>query len=383
MRRARARKLLKKICQWCRQQHQEGRLFLIENPITSRLWQEADIQSLLKLDGVMTTTCHSGAYGATNSRGQRFMGNCPHILHRLTKKLTPEQLHQCVPIEGRETRLSQVYPYEMVTEAHHKIGLIERHNHTYRTIMERIIDYHGITGRDQMQVVTAMTAYAKNSCTWSTGRPPFVAAFGRIPRQGINLLSDAHGLVTGHTQAQAQQFADSIRAEAQQQIAAMAVDSTFRRALLKNTAPDSGYIPDRIHRGLLAVDRQERPQKGWLQTMTRSSNSGRHLRTCRRTRSKTNPYQNHRKTQSSLWDKIHLSQHWIYALILTFYSTSHSATACSSSTTTSSRSTAGRRGSTNRPIPASTSGGISSERELTDIPTDSHPHRPEPLWEDT
>ena len=619
MRRAKARKLLKKICQWCRQQHQEGRLFVIENLITSRLWQEADIQSLLKLDGVMTTTCHSGAYGATNSRGQmikkgfRFMGNCPHILHRLTRKLTPEQLHQCVPIEGRETRLSQVYPHEMVTqilqgiqqevhqrypdrdinrpqqhhqvwmtmapeawqealqmaettfqttryksfvlptsdplfaltlrltqwqhmervqislqpilwrfpwhiphthraaalqytdggievihedlqelrhprarfkkpvhiaifmfgraqdiphtarprgsqhqqataedaqdplqglpqdqqppdgqpednplrlvpleekeiqfasdakispeiklalrrlhknlghpstpelkkllamngvrnqavysaldhmkcnscertrplprpvpggqlqnedgasqfgdrlqmdiiyvrdikstnymmlgvideathlhigilldnrtpehvseqfqlgwcrsfgyplrlrtdpdgsfrssferdmeeagvymdyvpaEAHHKIGLIERHNHTYRTIMERIIDYHGITGRDQMQVVTAMTAYAKNSCTWSTGRPPYVAAFGRIPRQGINLLSDAHGLVTGHTQAQAQQFADSIRAEAQQQIAAMAIDSTFRRALLKNTAPDSGDIPE-------------------------------------------------------------------------------------------------------------------------------------------
>ena len=54
-----------------------------------------------------------------------------------------------------------------------------------------------------------------------------IAAFGRIPRHGgLDLLSD-HGLATGGTREQMQQLADSLRAEAQQQIAAMNVDSSF------------------------------------------------------------------------------------------------------------------------------------------------------------
>ena len=55
-----------------------------------------------------------------------------------------------------------------------------------------------------------------------------IAAFGRIPRRGgLDLLSDQHGLATGGTREQMQQLADSLRAEAQQQIAAMNVDSSF------------------------------------------------------------------------------------------------------------------------------------------------------------
>ena len=618
MRRAKARVLLRKVAAWCRQQHQQGRCFLIENPLTSRLWQEQCIQDLTKLDGVQSTVCHAGAYGATNSKGQmirkahRFMGNCEPILRRLTKKLTPHQLQSCAPLEGKETTLSQVYPKQMVTvilqgvkeeaqarhpdrghpkqtfqihmvttisdwaeaiglaestfqvtryknftlptsdplftkaaqltqwdqlervqiswqpmvwrfpshiphthraaalkytdgeievfeedlkllrhprarfkkpvqlaifmfghvnepppeakrprlqgpqqpdietppdssqpsmalqpqpiqqrspdyplqiiprpaeditfpqhiklpaeiklavrrlhknmghprpaelkkllgmngvrnqtiytaidnmkcnscertkgpsrpdpgggipdeaasqfadriqmdimyvrdirgvnhmilgiidevthlhigallkdrtpeevnrqfqlawarpfgyplrlrtdpdgsfrstfeeamdeagvyidyipaEAHHKIGLIERHNATYREIMERVIDSQGISGPDQMEILTAMTSHAKNSCTWSTGRPPYIAAFGRIPRQGLDLLNDPNGLVTGQTRSHAQQFADTIRAEAQQHIAAMAVDSSLRRALLRNTQPQNSDIPE-------------------------------------------------------------------------------------------------------------------------------------------
>ena len=137
-----------------------------------------------------------------------------------------------------------VYIDYIPAEAHHKIGLIERHNATYREIMERVIDSQGISGPDQMEILTAMTSHAKNSCTWSTGRPPYIAAFGRIPRQGLDLLNDPNGLVTGQTRSHAQQFADTIRAEAQQHIAAMAVDSSLRRALLRNTQPQNSDIPE-------------------------------------------------------------------------------------------------------------------------------------------
>ena len=123
-------------------------------------------------------------------------------------------------------------------EAHYRMGLVERHNATLRSIAERIIDAHGIVGPEQMEQVIAATTFSKNACTWSSGRPPFIAAFGRIPRHGgLDLLSDQHGLATGGTREHMQQLADSLRAEAQQQIAAMNVDSSFRRSMLRKAKP--------------------------------------------------------------------------------------------------------------------------------------------------
>ena len=122
MRRAKARKMLKAVCKWCHKQAAAGRYFLLENPLTSRIWNEKDIQDLLKLPNVEFAACHAGAYGATNSKGQmikkghRFLGNCPMVLHRLTRRLPPEQLKQCVPLEGKETTLSQVYPPRLVDQ---------------------------------------------------------------------------------------------------------------------------------------------------------------------------------------------------------------------------------------------------------------------------
>ena len=95
MRRAKARKLLKKIVDWCIKQSNAGRFFLIENPVTSRLWVEPLILKLSKLPGVSFSICHSGAYGAVNSKHQmirktfKFLGNCPHVLARLTRPFEP------------------------------------------------------------------------------------------------------------------------------------------------------------------------------------------------------------------------------------------------------------------------------------------------------
>ena len=114
--------MLRKTTSWCKKQALAGRLFLIENPITSRLWLEPAIQRLQQLPNVTSVTCHAGAYGATNSQGQiirkghRFMGNCQHVLARLQRKLSPEEQRLCVPLEGKETTRSQEYPPGMVTE---------------------------------------------------------------------------------------------------------------------------------------------------------------------------------------------------------------------------------------------------------------------------
>ena len=60
-----------------------------------------------------SATCHSGAYGGVNSRGEpirktfKFVSNNKDILQWLRARLTTEQLAQCVPLEGKEVTLSQ------------------------------------------------------------------------------------------------------------------------------------------------------------------------------------------------------------------------------------------------------------------------------------
>lgn len=128
-----------------------------------------------------------------------------------------------------------VYMDYIPAEAHHRIGLIERHNATLRELMERTIDSRAVVGEYDMEQAAVAACFAKNSTPWSSGRPPFIAAFGRIPRMGMNILSDKHGLVAGRTREQAQREADYLRVEAQQHLAAMSVDSSLRRALLRKS----------------------------------------------------------------------------------------------------------------------------------------------------
>lgn len=91
-------------------------------------------------------------------------------------------------------------------ESHDKMGLVERHNTVLRTVMEKMIDDRGIVGQEDMELVAATAG----------GRPAYVAAFGRIPRHGLNLLSDENALLVGQTRHEAQQLAGSLRVEARQ-----------------------------------------------------------------------------------------------------------------------------------------------------------------------
>ena len=120
-RRALERPVVEEAMQWCRTQHAAGHFYLLENPLTSRLWQEEAVQSMLHDTGAFFVTCHSGAYGAKNTKGQmikktfQFASNNKDILHYLSDKLTAEELKQCVPLEGKDVTQSQEYPQRLIT----------------------------------------------------------------------------------------------------------------------------------------------------------------------------------------------------------------------------------------------------------------------------
>ena len=121
-------------------------------------------------------------------------------------------------------------------EAHYKLGVIERHNGTLRMLLERIVDSMPCTDADDIDLAIVSALQAKNSATWSSGRPPYIAAFGKIPRVGTDLLSDPRALISGSSRTEAQQQSALMRCEALKAIAEASASSTLRRALLRKTS---------------------------------------------------------------------------------------------------------------------------------------------------
>lgn len=121
MRREQERPTVKAAMDRCVDQHDQGRYYLIENPGPSRIWDEDAVVNMLNATGGQKVKCDSGAYGGTNSKGDRikktykFASNNPKLLQYLTKVLSAEERALCVPLEGKEVTLSQHYPYDLVT----------------------------------------------------------------------------------------------------------------------------------------------------------------------------------------------------------------------------------------------------------------------------
>ena len=121
-------------------------------------------------------------------------------------------------------------------EAHHQLGVIERHNGTLRMLLESIVDSKPCATPEEVDIAICSATYAKNAATWSSGRPPYIAAFGKIPRIGTDLVNDQRALVAGSSRSEAQQQAALMRAEALK-----AASSTLRRALLRKTNTDVNF----------------------------------------------------------------------------------------------------------------------------------------------
>ena len=53
-------------------QHNQGRLFLGENPLRSRIWREDNVEEVAQLPGVLSTTC---THPPTRHHGLKFSTN--------------------------------------------------------------------------------------------------------------------------------------------------------------------------------------------------------------------------------------------------------------------------------------------------------------------
>ena len=110
------RPLVRQGVQTCEQQILDGNFFLLENPQASRIWELPEIQRLSMRDDVFLVQGHAGAYGGVNSKGDlikktfQWLTNSKEIADAVSRKLSPQELESCVPLQGKEVRLSARYP---------------------------------------------------------------------------------------------------------------------------------------------------------------------------------------------------------------------------------------------------------------------------------
>ncbi|CAE7210134.1 TY5A [Symbiodinium sp. KB8] len=118
-------------------------------------------------------------------------------------------------------------------EAHHRLGKIERRNALLRSIVERIVDEKGIATADLLDQCLAAATHTMNASTYSFGRSPYQAVFGKIPRPLGDLLSDPLSLVISPEQQALRP--EVLRADALKALAEHSASTSLKRALLRKT----------------------------------------------------------------------------------------------------------------------------------------------------
>ena len=95
----------------CRFQHQEGRLFFLENPLNSRPWMQDEVWPILELPRVSACTAHLGAFGSETVKNEpvrkpiRLASNLPGLDYYFAHKLsTAPRLRALRPHAPRSTR---------------------------------------------------------------------------------------------------------------------------------------------------------------------------------------------------------------------------------------------------------------------------------------
>eukprot|EP00439_Symbiodinium_sp_Y106_P035642 s1978_g4.t1 len=132
---------------------------------------------------------------------------------------------------GRSGILHEVIP----AEAHHRLGKIERRNSLMRSLAERVIDERGVHSVAELNMVLPAIVFSMNSCTYSYGRSPYQAVFGRVPRPLGDLSSDPRALVLSPGDNDKRLAPELLRADALKALAEFNASSAVKRALLRKT----------------------------------------------------------------------------------------------------------------------------------------------------
>ena len=108
------------VVELCLEQASRGRLYLLENPLRSRLWEEKAVKRLASHSDNIRVVADAGAFGARDVDG--YMIHKPHVFYTnsaliataLNRRMCPEERAMCRALQAHHVTNSQVYPDRMV-----------------------------------------------------------------------------------------------------------------------------------------------------------------------------------------------------------------------------------------------------------------------------
>jgi len=121
-------------------------------------------------------------------------------------------------------------------DQHHQLGEIERHNHAWRWMWNRVCDQRAVSEPDQVDDCVLAVSHGKNSMVKRHGRSSYQQCFGKTPRLPGELLADPDGLAIalddGSRTLQRERYrVDGIKAAAE-----FGLNDQVRRSILRKTA---------------------------------------------------------------------------------------------------------------------------------------------------
>jgi hypothetical protein len=209
---------------------------------------QADIIFIRLLDGsacpVLGMTCMSTNYHTAKALENRTPDHVLQTLHEIWYR--PLGLPISIQLDAdtaflgvtQEWHNNLGIEYDIIpTEEAWKLGKIGRRNALMRTLAEKLIDQNGVIDKKHLNEILVAVLHSMNNSTYSYGRSPCQAVFGRLPRPVGDILSDDKSLAIS-TQPHPEQHAlrpELLRAEALSALAQFSASQAVRRALLRKT----------------------------------------------------------------------------------------------------------------------------------------------------
>ena len=131
-------------------------------------------------------------------------------------------------------------------DAHWQLGTVERHNHVWREMANKVIDSTGAMTVEQLEMVILGVTDTKNNQYRRNGRSPMQAVFGRSLRLPEELLTDESIRLTFPelTLSEQQRFAELTRCEALKAFAEFETTEHIKKSMQRQTRDTSyDYFP--------------------------------------------------------------------------------------------------------------------------------------------
>ena len=129
-------------------------------------------------------------------------------------------------------------------DAHYQLGKCERHGQAAKWIARRLVSQFAAVNQDDMNIVTSMMTWAKNTMIRRCGASPCQWVYGRQPKVPTALLSEPDAVEAKSMLDQSEEFLqlEMIRYEAAKQFLDYEHNQALRKAMLRKSRPYRGPL---------------------------------------------------------------------------------------------------------------------------------------------